>query len=431
MGTSIELVIEHVSLSYSKNSMGMDYGYLFQKEDLVRRRSDQLDYDYFKDNGDDEEVAQHEEGFARPLSGILRRLELSGYSLDAARYEYEAVISDEAEIDDSVESASKFLSFDEFCKLACRYPLKGLSNEYIEYDSVDRDRLSQGRFALNIELFDKLPFSNGLYWSEASYVSARLCILSAESMLQVFGLNPQNLDAEVVWQFGPIVTSGWVKRDLFQAGATRRQALLVATEGASDARILRHALDILRPEVADFFRFIDGNERHHFWGTGNLVKFAEGLLRIDVHNLVLFLFDNDAEGVDAYRKMLELNLPANMRSMVLPDLNDLRAFPALGPEGVQICDINGRAAAIECYLDLRVPGYPSARVVWSNYKRDIDAWHGALEYKESYTKHFMAQEAASLTNGEYDVSKLSTLLEALIAEASALIGPLRLALDVE
>lgn len=85
-------------------------------------------------------------------------------------------------------------------------------------------------------------------------------------MLQVFSLNPENSDAEVIWQFGPIVNAGWVERDAFIAGAHRLQGILVVTEGSSDARILRRAFDLLRPEVADFFHFIDADERHHFWG---------------------------------------------------------------------------------------------------------------------------------------------------------------------
>jgi hypothetical protein len=237
-------------------------------------------------------------------------------------------------------------------------------------------------------------------------------------MLRVFALGPENSEAEVTWQFGNIVNAGWVDRSSFAAGAQRTHAILVATEGASDARILRRALDLLRPDVADFFRFIDGEERHHFWGTGNLVKFAEGLVRIDIQNRVLFLLDNDAEGIDAYRKLQELKMPGNLRSMVLPTIAELRCFPALGPEGLNDCDINGRAAAMECYLDLNLPGYPSARVIWSNYKRDIDAWHGALEHKESYDRHFMKQNADTLASGAYDASKLTQVLDALIAEVS-------------
>lgn len=127
--------------------------------------------------------------------------------------------------------------------------------------------------------------------------------MSPYSMLQIFGRSPSNADAEVMWQYGPIVDAGWVDIEDFKTSARRSQTILVATEGTTDARILRHAIDLLCPEVADFFRFIDVDERHPFWGTGNLVKFAEGLVRIDVQNQVVFLLDNDAEGRDAYRRL--------------------------------------------------------------------------------------------------------------------------------
>lgn len=241
-------------------------------------------------------------------------------------------------------------------------------------------------------------------------------------MLQVFALNPANADIEVVWEFGPLVNNGWASIGDFHPGARRVQKVLVATEGASDARIIKRALEVLRPDVADFFNFIDVDERHHFWGTGNLVKFAEGLLRIDIQNKVLFVLDNDAEGVDAYRKLAALTLPRNMRSMLLPNLEAFANFPARGPEGVSLADINGRAAAIECYLDLDLPAYGPAQVLWSNYKKEVGAWHGALEFKESYQRHFYDQSDYSLRNGPYQSTKLAKLLDTLIMEAS-LVAP--------
>lgn len=135
-------------------------------------------------------------------------------------------------------------------------------------------------------------------------------------------------------------------------------------------------------------------------------------------NQVLFVLDNDAEGVDAYRRLRELDSTGNLRAIVLPDIEQLRSFPARGPEGLAQVDINGRAAAIECYLDLKLPSYSTARVIWSNYKRDLGIWHGAREHKESYDLHFMSQDRETLTSGGYDVSKLTQVLEALIAEAS-------------
>ena len=148
---------------------------------------------------------------------------------------------------------------------------------------------------------------------------------------------------------------------------------------------------------------------------------AKGLLRIDIQNKVLFLLDNDAEGIDAYRKLQKLKMPNNMRSMLLPNLDELTSFPTRGPEGVTMGDINGRAAAVECYLDLNVPNYPPAQVTWSNYKKEIDAWHGALDHKEVYQKHFILQTEEAIRSGSYNASKLLKLLDALIKEAIKLI----------
>ncbi|WP_407471213.1 HEPN/Toprim-associated domain-containing protein [Xanthomonas campestris] len=183
--------------------------------------------------------------------------------------------------------------------------MAGLDETYIEYEIENRDALSKGRFAADQKDVARIPVieSSGMYWSERSYFGAVVCILSPYSMLQIFGRSPSNADAEVMWQYGPIVDAGWVDIEDFKTSARRSQTILVATEGTTDARILRHAIDLLCPEVADFFRFIDVDERHPFWGTGNLVKFAEGLVRIDVQNQVVFLLDNDAEGRDAYRRL--------------------------------------------------------------------------------------------------------------------------------
>lgn len=427
MGTSIELCIGDVSLSYSKNVMGIDYGFLFQGGDLFRRKTDSIDYGYYEEHREEQGgLDEAEELFARTLSRILPRLDILGFTLEAARAEYQAVVAEAVEMDSYAkleEQKNKYLTFEEFCNLACCYPLSDLKSGYIEHDTPDRDTLSQGRFAAEIDTFERIPGTDNsnFYRSETSFLSARVCILSAESMLQVFALNAANAEVEVAWAFGPIVHAGWVQREAFQPGARQKQKILIATEGASDARIIRRSLDILRPEVADFFHFVDVDERHHFWGTGNLVKFAEGLLRIVVLNQVLFVFDNDAEGVDAFRKLENLKLPANMRAMLLPDLEEFREFATRGPEGVSVFDINGRAAAIECYLDLGLDQYPAPQVTWSNFKKDIEAWHGVLDFKESYSKHFYDQSDDMLRSGTYDVSKILKLLDALIQQAGLVI----------
>lgn len=418
MGTSIELTVGGVSLSYSKNHMGLDFGFLFQEGDESRRKLDGINYEYFAEHPElDSDLAENESVFARPLARVLPRLALLGSSIEIARTEYEAVVAKALEMgsySEPSEPMPSLLSFEEYCALACRYPLSALKGDLVTEDEEAKDRFKADKD------FDRLPWTDSSddFWSEVSYFGARLAILSAESMLQIFGLNPENAAIDVLWEFGPLVNAGGESRELFRPSARRKQKILIATEGASDARIIKRALDILRPDVADFFNFVDVDERHHFWGTGNLVKFAEGLLRIDIQNKVIFVFDNDTEGVDAYRKLNALSLPPNMRSMLLPTMDEFYAFVARGPEGVIVSDINGRAAAIECYLDLNLPTYPPAQVLWSNYKKDIDAWHGALEFKETYQRHFYDQSVEDLRDGLYDTSKLLKLLDTLIKQAA-------------
>jgi len=422
LGTEIELTIGGISLDYSKNHMGIDHGFLFQEADRARCRADGIDYDYYEAHPE-EDVSLAEAAFIRPLRRVLPRLNLIGYTIDTARAEYEAVVGEahEAESEYAPIPPKGFMSFDEFCEFCGRFSLDALDETYIEYEDPDRDLKSQGRFAVMTEEMQRIP--NGppqMYWSERSFFGASVAVLSPYSMLQVFGQSQRHAETSVIWQYGPLVSAGWAEEADFNAGARREETILVATEGTSDARILKRALAVLQPDIADFFRFIDVNERHHFWGTGPLTKFAEGLVRIDVQNKVLFVLDNDAEGQEAYRRLIELKMPTNMRAMVLPVLECFTQFPARGPEGVKPSDINGCAAGIECYLDLNLPTYPPAQVLWTNYKSSLDTWHGSLEHKDTYAQHFYNQADAELISNNYDTTKLDAILNALLREATML-----------
>jgi hypothetical protein len=424
LGTSIELTVGGITIDWSKNNMGMDYGFLFQEGDQARRPSDQINYEYYAEHPE-MDLAADEAALVRPLARVLPRLDLLGHTLDTARAEYEATTREELEICDRIGNAdaSRYhMTFEEFCAFASRQSLSSLSDTYVEFNKTDRYQEAKGRFIKDAEEIARIPAvgRSDAFWSERSYFGSRICILSSYSMLQIFGQSDANAGAEVVWQYGPLVQSGWANEECFRPGALRSQIVLVATEGTSDSRVIRKALDILQPDIADFFRFIDVDERHPFWGPGNFVKFAEVLIRIDVQNHLIFLLNNDAEGLDASRRLQELRMPQNMRAMVLPDLAAFRRFPARGPEGVNMCDINGRAAAIECYLDLDLPGRPPAQVLWSSYKKEVDAWQGVLEYKETYMRRFLDQQSETLLGGSYDISKLEMVLKALLAEATKL-----------
>lgn len=423
MGTIIDLTVGGLAVDWSKNSRGTDHGVLFQEGDRKRLRSDQVDYDHFESN--DLSSADMEMAFSRPLRAVVPRLELLGFRLENVRREYQQRArqwqEDQAAIADNDDAVVESLSFEEFLSFVQANPIQELDDSLVHKFDGTVERRIRGRFDAS-NMVARIPsdheYSNA--YSERSFFGVLIDFLHPYAALRLLAESPANLDLDVVWQYGPLVDAGWASDSNFVSCARRAQAILIATEGTSDVHILSHAIGLLRPGIADFFRFIDVSERHPFSGTGSLVKFAEGLAKIDVQNQIIFLFDNDAEGIDAYEAVRRFRLPHNMRTLVLPELEEFRQFPARGPSGITNCDINGRAAAIECYLDLNLRGYEPAKVVWTNYKKERDIYQGSLEFKESYARAFLDQTVANIRSGSYNVRKLEWVLNALIEESSSL-----------
>ena len=421
MSTPITLTVGDIELTYNTGYIGMDHGMLFQERDRQRRRHPNVNYEYCARNSQD--VTQREMCFCRTLGSMVPRLELLGYTLSSVQSEYEfqsALDHDPYLVSLNGGPQPERLSFEQFVAFIRAHSIRELGSVYNPTYDADHAR-SQGRFA-NDPAVALLPGGDldrdtGGY-SERSHFGALISFLGPYSTLRVLAENPANLDLEVVWDYGNFVHAGWAKNEDFSAGARRSQTYLIATEGTSDTHILKRSFALLRQDIEDFFRFIDIEERHPFSGTGNLSKFAEGLVKIDVQNRVVFLFDNDAEGIDTYRSLQRFSFPLNMRAMVLPDLEELRDFPARGPSGIENADINGRAAAIECYLDLRLKNRPPAQVTWTNYKESLRIYQGALDFKDSYAKAFYDASQDSMASGTYDASKLHMVLQSIYTQCS-------------
>lgn len=429
MSTEISLEIDGMTVDWSQNVRGVDYGSLYQEQDRKRLVCDEIDYGYFESEG--ESPAGFEMSFSRPLGTILPRLEMLGFRLETVRHFYEVatrqwredrliLVADLEASGTTAETIPEPMSFDEYLTFIRDYPLETLSKQVVEDMTDNGERRFEDRFGGKEQLARIPGNSEGKSWaySEKSFFGALIDFLGPHSMLRLLAECPDNLKLTVDWRYGPLVEEGRASADEFIPCARRSQTYLIVTEGSSDVHILKYAIQLLRPEVMDFFRFIDVSERHPFSGTGGLVRLAEGLAKIDVHNKIVFLFDNDAEGVEALKTVRRFKLPLNMGTLVLPDMEEFRQFPSQGPNGITNSDINGRAAAIECYLDLNLPQYGPAKVVWTNYKKDIGVYHGALEHKESYANEFFDQKAETIRDGRYDVSKIERVLDALIEECS-------------
>ena len=153
-------------------------------------------------------------------------------------------------------------------------------------------------------------------------------------------------------------------------------------------------------------------EGYPFTGTGNIFRFAQGLISIAVQNRMLILFDNDAEGRQVLKRTLSLNLPENMAAIHLPDLPLFKHVRTIGPGGEAIADINGRAAAIECYLD--VGDDPLVR--WKSYVSDLDAYQGEIVGKREHMNRFLKEVGSST----YNTSKIEYVLDEIVRVCAAM-----------
>ena len=401
MGSVISLSVGRLEIDWGKNVNFADHSPLFQPSDLAQVPYYYVDEDDPCDGeGEYNLVTVMKEGLSKPLEQVIDRVALLGFTVRQARREFEFL--------------SRFhdLNPAKFCfeQLATALSTVDVTSGSADYGADDDFGELFRRY-----LFDRLGLEETV--GDPGYVryaaSEAMENLSPYAVLNLVAQNPSACGLSVSWRFADLEEGGWADRTEFLKTVDRRSRFLVVTEGSSDGKAIEHALKLLKPHVADFFSFVDMKEGYPFTGTGNLFNFAKGLVSISVQNSVVILYDNDAEGVWSCRRTRDLNLPDNMRVLRLPDLADFRNFRTVGPTGAHSADINGRAAAIECYLD---PG-PAAEVRWSHFHKGLRVYHGALVGKERVLREFLRQTEVSQA---YDFRRIASVVEMIISECVAM-----------
>lgn len=331
------------------------------------------------------------EGFQATLRSILPRLELLGSTLPAIeqRFDNPYVTYDEPHD----------VPFKEALELVRNVDLAALGED----DSRDDHAgllPSEYQKRLEDSLIDRYGLSPG--WD----LSTLLDRLMPYDILRVLAERAENLDIVVQWDFMDVVESGYFAREDFSVGADGEGFLLV-TEGTSDTKVIQHAFTILRPEIADFFQFVDMEDNYPFGGHGNLMNFMRGLRSIGKASGVLAIFDNDTVGVASLAQLEKLS---DINAIKLPDLEEFKNFPTIGPSGEHLADINGKAAAIECYLKL--PQH--CRIRWSNYDKNAGAYQGSID-QTSNDKNAQQGEFLRTTRADdYPFEKLEKVLDIIV-----------------
>ncbi|MFC0504953.1 HEPN/Toprim-associated domain-containing protein [Micromonospora costi] len=201
-------------------------------------------------------------------------------------------------------------------------------------------------------------------------------------------------------------------------------SIIVVTEGRFDARVLLRALQLVRPDVAGYFRFLDFDSTNMAGGTDRVVHNMKSFAAAGVMNRVVALLDNDAAGRMAETELIRLGLPTRFQVCRLPDLEYVRSYPTLGPSGGRFDDLNGRACSIEfyfgrdCLKDLHGAPIP---VRWSSFNPKVQDYQGELTNKAIVQKNIeeaLARARPSDVAGWEGIRRVADTLVAAAHSAS-------------
>jgi 5S rRNA maturation endonuclease (ribonuclease M5) len=178
-----------------------------------------------------------------------------------------------------------------------------------------------------------------------------------------------------------------------QLPARALEQILVLTEGKTDSRLLRQSLSVLLPHLMHLYSFLDHSTFKVPGGTGEVERLARGLAGANVGNRVVILFDNDTAGTSAAARLRQVNLPKNFRVLTLPHLDIAESYPTLGPTGLIVTDINGKACGIELYCGtaaLKRGGTDEfVPVQWTGYDTQRQQYQGEVLDKEAIQTRFL------------------------------------------
>lgn len=160
--------------------------------------------------------------------------------------------------------------------------------------------------------------------------------------------------------------------------------VIVLTEGRSDARILSESLLLLYPHLADYFSFMDFDGVRIGGGAGSLVNIVKAFAGAGIVNRTVALFDNDTAARVALTGLRSSRLPSNIVVKQLPRLDELDSYPAIGPSGLALMNVNDVAGGLELYLGADLLTESSGArlpVQWTGYEPSVRAYQGELVSK--------------------------------------------------
>lgn len=303
-------------------------------------------------------------GYRAKAASVRSRLALMGFTAAACRHELTSGIAETLEDDDPSDDLIK-MSLDEVLDRG----LAGFQTDtpYRSLDTLDR------------RCFDLIDG-----FMEAGLDRRALLALQLESAPDDEAVQLDLHDLYMADYFREVENITQLATDELAVSVSSGGPVIVVTEGVTDARYLARALELVAPDVAHMFRFLDEDARAER-NSGQVMRTLRSFAAAGVTNRVVGVLDNDAAGRVAARVLDSARRPATNRYLLLPDVPYGESYPTNGPSGESDLDINGRAVSIEFQFgldQLRVEGGELAKVEWKGLQMPINVYQGSLSKRD-------------------------------------------------
>jgi hypothetical protein len=377
MGSYCELSFDNLSILDSKSWIPEYLISLFQETDRH----------IFQETFDDEEPRKNT-SYRTSRNIILHRLDILGFTKEAAQIAFEEWLSSEREmyaewVADGASpwavktaNALNSFSYDEWKELA---PI-ALSNRYKTEKENEENETVKRMSSLSED------------WLFFECNDQRLVIRAL--------LEACTNAKEVILDVTDLIEGGWLEEDAEICNEAREPAsinrpslepIIILGEGGSDIKILRSSLEVMYPHLKDYFAFFEHDELNVDGGANYLLKFLKAFAAARISTRLIAIFDNDTTGRECYQAAIAMNLPNNIKPLKLPDIPIARNYPSFGPQGAHLIDANGYAASIEMYLgeqNLKSADGQLTPIRWRGYSPKMNAYQGELEGKSGIVAAF-------------------------------------------
>ena len=189
------------------------------------------------------------------------------------------------------------------------------------------------------------------------------------------------------------------------------------TEGITDIETLKKALHVIYPKLESNVRFLDTSFRPET-NSAAVVKMIKSFAAAGISNRILAILDNDAAASEAMTNLPRI-LPNNIKVIQYPELDLMKSYPTIGPQGEINMNVNGLAGSIEMYMgkDILTDNDGNLELVqWGGYMNRVKKYQGSLINKDTVNNRFKGKDAADVNKWQdlrylwdYIIDNLSTL----------------------